>query len=227
MFIISVILSGCANNLNQVQSGFLGDYSKLKKSKNYDNTKIFQAKDFNQNTLASIKEIKLFPFEIWIKASKNNNTVLLNTKRLQELNLYFHQKLKNALKADYRLVDVATPNTLTIKGAFSNIKLSEPEMSVTDFIPIRIILNAGDAAYLNMTNQKNVITEVSIEVEFLLGKQSQRVFAMTATKQIGLTMGQSGDDGFTAVTQVLDVWIDNFVKKLARIRHKTTKTDQL
>ena len=164
---------------------------------------------------------------MWIKVSENNNTVMLNTQRLQELNIYFHQKLKNALKADYRLVDVVNPNTLTIKGAFSNIKLSEPELSVTDFIPIRIVLNAGDAAYLNMTNQKNVITEVSIEVEFLLGKSSQRVFAMTATKQIGLTMGQSGDDGFKTVTQVLDIWIGSFVKKLAQIRQTTTKTDQL
>jgi hypothetical protein len=218
VILISVLVSGCASNLNQVQSGFLGDYSKLKKSKDYDNTKVFQAIDFDRSSLAAIEEIKLVPFEIWIKPAQKNNAVLLNAQRLQELSIYFHQKLKDSLETDYRLVDVASPNTLTIQGAFSNIKLSAPELSVTDFIPVRLVLNAGNAAYLNVTNQKDVITEVSIEVEFLLGATSKRVFAMTATKQMDLTMGQSDDDGFKAVTEVLDTWIENFVKKLKSIR---------
>jgi hypothetical protein len=85
---------------------------------------------------------------------------------------------------------------------------------------VRLVLNAGNAAYLNVTNQKDVITEVSIEVEFLLGRNSKRVFAMTATKQLDLTMGESGDDGFKVVTAVLDLWVDNFIKKLASIRNK-------
>jgi hypothetical protein len=125
--ISGAILSGCASNLNQVQSGFLGDYSKLKSSKDYDNTKIFQTKDFDQDSLAAIKEIKLVPFEIWIKPTQKNNTTLLNAARLQELSTYFHKKLKVALKNDYSLVNVSNQNTLTIQGAFSNIKLSEPE----------------------------------------------------------------------------------------------------
>lgn len=222
IFVFSVVLSGCASNLNQVQSGFLGDYSKLKASKDYDNTKVFQAAGFDQTTLAAVKEIKLVPFEIWIKPSSKNDVVLLNTQRLQELSRYFHDKLKQALQDDYQLVDVASPNTLTIQGAFSNIKLSTPELSVTDFIPLRLVLNAGNAAYLQVTNQQDVITEVSIEVEFLLGETAKRVFAMTATKQMELTMGQSGDDGFKVVSEVLDTWIANFVTKLADTRQTTT-----
>jgi hypothetical protein len=219
VFVFSVLLSGCASNLNQVQSGFLGDYSKLKASKNYDNTKTFQAKGFDQNTLAAIKEIKLVPFEIWLKPSSKDDAVLFNTQRLQELSRYFHDKLKQALQDNYQLVEVASLDTLIIQGAFSNIKLSAPELSVTDLIPVRLVLNAGNAAYLQVTNQKDVITEVSIEVEFILGKNSKRVFAMTATKQMDLTMGQNDDDGFKAVAEVLDTWIENFVKKLAIIRH--------
>ncbi|NQZ80908.1 MAG: DUF3313 domain-containing protein [Colwellia sp.] len=222
IFVFSVVLSGCASNLNQVQSGFLSDYSKLKASKDYDNTKVFQATGFDQTTLAAVKEIKLVPFEIWIKPSSKNDVVLLNTQRLQELSRYFHDKLKQALQNDYQLVDVASPNTLTIQGAFSNIKLSAPELSVTDFIPLRLVLNAGNAAYLQVTNQQDVITEVSIEVEFLLGETAKRVFAMTATKQMELTMGQSGDDGFKVVSEVLDTWIANFVTKLADTRQTTT-----
>jgi len=215
--VLSTFLSGCASHLNQVQSGFLGDYSKLKMSENYANTKVFHAKSFDRKSLAAIKEIKLVPFEIWIKSSSKDDSVVLNTQRLQELSRYFHDKLRRALQNDYILVDVASQNTLTIQGAFSNIKLTAPEMSVTDFIPVRLILNAGNAAYLNVTNQKDMITEVSIEVEFLFGKNSNRVFAMTATKQLDLTMGQSGDDGFKIITEVLDTWIDNFVKKLTSV----------
>jgi len=221
VFVLSAFLTGCASQLNQVNSGFLGDYSQLKTSNNFDNTKVFQATGFDQSTLAGVKEIKIVPFEIWIKPSKNSNTALLNTQRLQELSIYFHQRLKQALQNDYHLVDITSSNTLTIQGAFSNIKLSDPELSVTDFIPVRLVLNAGNAAYLNVTNQKDVITEVSIEIEFLLGEASKRVFAMTATKQMDLTMGES-DDGFKAVSEVLDIWIDNFVKKLSSIRHNAS-----
>jgi len=218
IFVFSVLLMGCASRLNQVKSGFLDDYSQLKNSNDFDNTKVFQATGFDQNTLANIKEIKIVPFEIWIQPSPNSQMAILNPQRLQELSAYFHQRLKQALQKDYQLVDVTSSETLTIQGAFSNIKLSDPKLSVTDFIPIRLVLNAGNAAYLNVTNQKDVITEVSIEVEFLLGETSKRVFAMTATKKMDLTMGQGGD-GFKAVSEVLDIWIDNFVKKLSNIRH--------
>jgi hypothetical protein len=217
VFFLTVFLTGCANNLNHLQSGFLGDYSQLKESEVHDNTKVFQATGFEQSTLAAVKEIKIVPFEIWINPSQNNNSALLNPQRLQKLSFYFHQRLKQALQNDYRLVETTSSKTLTIQGAFSNIKLSEPELSVTDFIPVKMVLNTGNVAYLKLTNQKNVITEVSIEVEFLLGETSKRVFAMTATKRMDLTMKQSGD-GFKAVTEVLDTWIDNFIKKLASIR---------
>jgi hypothetical protein len=217
LVVLSVFLTGCASKLNQVQSGFLGDYSQLKSTKDFDNAKIFQAEGFDKLSLAAINEIKVIPFEIWIKQPQSNNPVFFNFKKSQELSAYFHQKLKQALQSDYRLVDELSSKTLTIQGAFSNIKLSEPELSVTDLIPVRLVLNAGNMAYLSATNQKDVITEVSIEVEFLLGEKSKRVFAMTATKQMDLTMKQSGD-GFQVVTEVLDTWIDNFVKKLASIR---------
>jgi len=217
VFFLSAFLNGCSSNLNQVQSGFLVDYSQLKKSEVYDNSKVFHANGFDKQTLASVKEIKIVPFEIWINADQSENLALLNPKRLQELSVYFHKRLKKALHNDYRLVDVTGSKTLTIQGAFSDIKLSEPELSVTDFIPVRLVLNAGNAAYLKVTNQKDVITEVSIEVEFLFGETQKRVFAMTATKKMDLVTGQS-DDGFKAVSEVLDLWVDNFVKKLASVR---------
>jgi hypothetical protein len=217
VFIISGVLSGCSNNLNQVQSGFLGDYSKLKKSDLYDNTKVFHANGFDKHTLADVTEIKIVPFEIWINPDKKENLAFLNPQRLQELSVYFHQRIKEALQNDYRLVDVANSKTLTIQGAFSNIKLSEPELSVTDFIPVRLVLNAGNSAYLKVTNQKDVVTEVSIEVEFLFGETQKRVFAMTATKNIDL-ITSNNDDGFTAVAEVLDLWIEGFVRKLASVR---------
>jgi len=221
VLMISAFLSGCASHVNQVQSGFLGDYSQLKTANNFENTKIYQASNFDRDTLAAIREIKIVPFEIWIQHPENNDGIRLNPQRLQELSRYFHQQLKQALQNDYQLVEKAGSETLIIQGAFSEVKLSEPELSVTDFIPVRLVLNAGNAAYLNVTNQQDVITEVSIEAEFLLGNTSQRVFAMTATKQVDSTIGQSNDEAFKAVIDVLDIWVKNFVNKLANIRQST------
>lgn len=217
LFFLCFVLVGCTSTLKQTQSGFLGDYSQLKPSKEYENTKISHSSNFNKEKLAKIQKILLTPFEIWIKQPEGNNKILLNTEQLQKLSLYFYNQLKQKLHSDYLIVDTADKDTLIIRGAFSNIKLSEPELSAADFIPVRLIMNAGNAAYLNTTNQKDVITEVSIEVEFLLGDDSSRVLALTATRQLDLTINEN-DDGFSAVAAVLDVWVENFVKELAKIR---------
>ena len=119
------------------------------------------------------------------------------------------------------MVNEAGAGILSIRGAFSAIKITQPELSPTEFIPFRVVLNAGNAAYLSVTKQRDLITQVGIEVEFKLGKDSPPVFAMTNVKTLDTTVSNSKSGNLEAVKVVLDTWIDNFVEKLAEVRHSS------
>jgi hypothetical protein len=214
LFSLCVVLSGCSNAPKQIQSGFLGDYSQFTKSQNYKDTSTYSSPNFNKEMLAQVKQIKLVPFEIWVK---HDNTDGINTEQLTKLHIYFHETLKLALQKNYQITEAANEETLTIRGAFSGVKLMEPEISATDFLPIKLVFNAGNSAYLKSTDQKDIISEVSIEVEFLLGNQGERVFAMTASKQLDMTVSNSEEGNLKAVKSVMDIWINNFIKKLAEV----------
>ena len=45
------------------------------------------------------------------------------------------------MQKNYQMTEVATEETLTIRGAFSGVKLMEPEISATDFLPIKLVFN--------------------------------------------------------------------------------------
>lgn len=215
LLMLCLVLSGCSSTIPQVRSGFLGDYSQLKQSEQYENTRIYQAPGFDRSILAQVTEIKLVPFEVWINQSETGG---INTEQWQRLHHYFHATLKQALQPNYRMVTDAGENTLTIRGAFSGVKFSTPDLSVMDLVPFRVVLNAGKAVYLLATEQREVISQVSIETEFLLGPNPNLVFAMTATKQLGVTVNEDNSGNFAAVTEVLDLWVAQFIEELAQAR---------
>jgi len=219
--IVLLLNSGCSSTPKPRDSGFLGNNIELTKSEQFDNSWVYVLPEFNQQRLAKVKKIQLVPFEIWLEQTALNNEKLksINTTQLRKLHRYFHNKLTASLTAHYQIVDNADENTLIIKGAFTNIHLAEPELAVTDLIPIRLVLNAGKTAYLMATEQKDIISKVALEVEFIMGTSQQRVFAMAAEKNIDVTVTNDAEGNFSAVTQVLDIWVDNFAKKLTQIRN--------
>lgn len=212
-----LILPGCASQLKQTQSGFLQDYSQLKLVKEFENTRVYRSAKFDQQVLSKIDSIKLVPFEVWIKQA---DVIGINVERVKKLHGYFQSRLKQKLQHYFPIVENAGENTLTLRGAFSGVKLKQSELSLTDFIPLRIVTNAGNSAYLAATDQKDIISEVSIEAELLLGEKQEIVFAMTATKSVSMTVSDSSEGNFEAVTKVLDIWVDGFVKKMIEVKSR-------
>ncbi|MDP2560667.1 DUF3313 domain-containing protein [Psychrobium sp. 1_MG-2023] len=212
------LLGGCASTTNQAKSGFLKNYDGFVDSKEHDYAKVYRAPGFGRDTIAKVKDIKLVPFEMWLTPGPNTT---FNPKQLAELSIYFDQVMREKLSANnYRLVKFARRDTLTIRGAFSGVRFDEPELAPTDLIPFRIVLNAGNAAYLKMTDKKDVITKVSVEMEFLKGIKKERIFAVMATKYVDATLANDGQDNLTAVKQLLDAWATSFVARLVEVREQ-------
>ncbi|MEH6445311.1 MAG: DUF3313 family protein [Oceanospirillaceae bacterium] len=214
--ILLLAMAGCANNTTQKTVGFLGNYAGFVDSKEYDFTKIYTAKNFNAQSIAKITDIKLEPFELWLS---NNSQTHFNPQQLSELSRYFQHQLSLELRnKNYRIIDQATATSLTVRGAFSNIKLDSPDLSPLDFIPFRIVVNAGNSAYLKMTDRKDVITALSIEAEFLQGIPQKRVFALIASKEKEATILIDDSENLTAIKKILDTWAINFAREISRVR---------
>ena len=214
--IIISTLFGCATSFPTTQSGYLGDYSQLQESADYENTKIYIAPSFDKALLGPSRKLKIETFEVWLD---QQDSLSLNFNQLAELSRYFQNQFESKLSPTYQIVEVADEETLTTQGAFTGLKLTAPGMSVTDFIPVRLIINAGNAVYLKATDQAAVISDVSIEARFSLGQDPKPVFMMTAFKTLESTVSDDNEGNIEAMKEVLDVWVDNFVSGLYKIKH--------
>ena len=213
-----LLISSCSSSLKQTQSGFINDYSKLKKSEQFEDTYTYRSEKLNRQLIKSIDSVVVTPFEIWLK---EKDAAFLSSSQMKEIHLYFQKHLSEKLSEYFEIVNSAGENTLTIRGAFTGIEFSEESLSVSDFIPVRIVLNAGNAAYLAATGQRDTISEVSIEAEFIYGEKSEVVFAMSAAKKVEATVSDGDKGNVEAVKKVLNIWIENFVSKLAQVKSAT------
>lgn len=216
LVLATLLLSGCMNITDQQTSGFLKDYEGFEDAYDPEYTKVYRSKNFTIDMIADMQRIKLVPFEMWITPGPEAK---FSPEDLEELSQYFHQQMKNRLIANnYKIVKLLGPRTTTIQGAFSGVKFEDPELMPNDFIPFRMVLNAGNFAYLQITDKSDVTTKVSVEIEFLKGVRRERILAAISTKYVDTTIANSGEDDMTVVKELLDMWAEKFVDRLVEIR---------
>ncbi len=214
LLVSTLVLGGCMNITDQQQSGFLKNYEGFEDVYDPDYTKVYRSENFTIDMIADMQRIKLVPFEMWVSEDST-----FTQKELDELSEYFHKQMGDRLTANnYKLVKLTGPRTITIQGAFSGVKFDDPELMPQDFIPFRMVLNAGNFAYLQITDKSDVTTKVSVEIEFLKGIRRERILAAISTKYVDNTIANSGADDMTVVKALLDMWAEKFVDRLVEIR---------
>ncbi|AAZ24987.1 DUF3313 domain-containing protein [Colwellia psychrerythraea] len=214
--LVTLLLSGCINITDQQHSGFLKNYEGFEDVYDPDYTKVYRSENFTIDMLADLKRVKLVPFEMWVTPSADAK---FSPEELNELSQYFHQQMSARLSANnYEVVELMGPRTLIIQGAFSGVKFEDPELMPTDFVPFRMVMNAGNLAYLEIVDKQDVTTKVSVEIEFLKGIRRERVLAAISTKYVDTTIANSGEDNMTVVKELLDMWAAKFVDRLVEIR---------
>ncbi len=216
LLVSALVLGGCMNITDQQQSGFLKNYEGFEDVYDPDYTKVYRSENFTIDMIADMQRIRLVPFEMWVTPGPEAN---FTSEELEELSQYFHKQMGDRLVANnYKLVKLAGPRTITIQGAFSGVKFDDPELMPQDFIPFRMVLNAGNFAYLQITDKSDVTTKVSVEIEFLKGIRRERILAAISTKYVDNTIANSGVDNMTVVKALLDMWAEKFVDRMVEIR---------
>jgi len=216
ILLVSLFVSGCMNITDQQQSGFLKNYEGFEDVYDPDYTKVYRSKNFTIEMLADMQRVKLVPFEMWVTPGADAK---FGPEDLHELSQYFHQQMTARLSANnYEVVELMGPRTFIIQGAFSGVKFENPELMPTDFITFRMVMNAGNFAYLQIADKSDVTTKVSVEIEFLKGIRRERILAAISTKYVDTTIANSGEDNMTVVKELLDMWAAKFVDRLVEIR---------
>ena len=216
VLLTTLLLGGCMNVTDQQKSGFLKNYEGFEDVYDPDYTKVYRSDNFTIDMLADMHRVKLVPFEMWVTPGPDAK---FSPEQLEELSQYFHQQMHDRLVANnYEVVDHVGPRTITIQGAFSGVKFEDPELMPTDFIPFRMVINAGNLAYLQITDKSDVTTKVSVEIEFLKGVRRERILAAISTKYVDTTIANSGADNMTVVKELVEMWAEKFVDRLVEIR---------
>lgn len=208
---ILVLLCGCSTTPKHTETGFLSNYSNLQLSNEYPDARIYVSPAFSKDDFAKIKKIYIAPFEVWLS---QDAMAFLGSQHISQSSQYFYNALANKLGDDFQIVSDMGPETLGVRGAFTDVKLNSPSISPTDILPFKVVMNAGNLAYLEATGQQDLVTQVGIEVEFSMTSLNNIVFAMTSVKTLDTTVDKGVDGNIQAMKLVIDKWVDNFAKAL-------------
>ena len=134
--LLAVGLTGC-NTTKQVSetpkdfSGFLGDYSTLKKGDGNEANYVYidPSAPWKQYTKVYIKNI-----DLWKSEDKDSPLGRLSPEQQQMLVNFVHTALANALEKDFQIVDHAGPDVLVIHGAITEAKKSWPVLNLVSTV---------------------------------------------------------------------------------------------
>jgi len=193
-------------------SGFLKDYSMLKKGKGdeallrYINPKA----DFSK-----YRKIILDPVTVW-RGSKSG-LAKMDLKDVQKLVDYLHSKVKRELEKDFTLVDRPGGDTMRIRIAITD---ADKSMVVMDTISNVVPIGLGVSILKDIaTGKPAAVGEASIEAEALDSLSNERLGAFV-DRRVGGKAFKGKFDSWSDVTDSYDYWAKRMGEKLVELRKR-------
>jgi len=217
---VSLILSGCANRLEQPEfkSGFLKDYRLFRANPNTDNSWIRTKPGFSITQLQQYKKIALSPIEIWFDPNQAAN--IKDKHKQAQLTAYFAEHIKMRVGDRFEFVEPGTKDSLLINIALTNIQEHSPELSPLDALPFRIVMMAGEQAYLLATAQKAVIGAASLEVEFVDTNSEKGLVAVIVNSETEEVNVSDDETNVDSIKLVVDQWVERLAQALTPAKNK-------
>jgi hypothetical protein len=154
-------------------SGFLGDYSQLKKGDGNEANYLYidQSADWAKYTKIYIK-----PVELWKSNDPDSSLGKLSKEDQQKLVSFFQTAMVTALQTNFTLVDQAGPDVLVVHGAITDAGKSWPVLDlITTVYPAALVISYGKQL---ITGTGAFVGEVRIEAELTDGATGQRLAAV-------------------------------------------------
>lgn len=193
------------------QSGFLDDYSKLRKGGKGEAGLVY----WNPTAkLSSYKNVVVDPVTIWLGAGSNLKKVPV--KERQALANEFHSAIVKSLEKDYVITNTAGPDTMRVRVALTDVQASSPTLdTISTYIPqARLLQTVATVG----SDTAGFVGEASAEAE-VRDMQTGALLAAGVDRRAGTkALGDSTFDSWGDVREAFNAWSKQFSKNLAKRR---------
>lgn len=156
---LGLLLSGCASSTNPTpqNSGFLDDYSTLKKSPHDPATLLYIASDVDFSTY---DHVMVEP----VKIMANNEQIKANSGLLKEMSEYMTQKVRTKIRQNpnYTLVTKPQANTLKVEYALTAATVAHTDREVYEYIPVALVITEASRASGMSKKDARVLVELRV-----------------------------------------------------------------
>ncbi len=209
---IAGVLTGCSTSKQAggvKKSGFLGDYSKLRKGKEGQ----AQLVDIDRNVnWQSYNKIILKPVAYLGSKRTGDKTSFEDKKRLVN---NFWVLLNQKLSPNYKLVRKAEPGTILIEVAITDVDRSEPILDkITTVIPQSLVLTSLKGYVIG---KPGFVGEASVEAKFT-DAQSGKLLAAGVDRRVGGKRLRKGMSSWDDVNQIMKYWSEQAAYRLCTLR---------
>ncbi len=196
------ILAACASSTEkqmdkaaEANSGFLGDYSKLKEVKDTDG-KIIRGWASPKLTPANYNAIILDPL-IFYPEPKPSERVTAGT--LDQIIAYTNATLKQSLGSRFKLVDQPGPGVVRLRSAFSAVAAEGESLSAYQYVPLAFVATVTTRAMAGTPQRAFLVVESEIKDSVSNEVLAQRV-RLASGEGIRRTVAEGGTEQITFET---------------------------
>lgn len=208
------VIIGCATSQQApivTQSGFLGDYSILRKGGEGDPALMYRHPSIS---LDAYNKAIIDPITVWLKG--NTQLQEIPPQELHHLQLLLHVKVIEALKSEsYSIVKEPGPGVMRIQVALTEAGQSNKVLDVASTVlPLSRLLSGtkklatGTHAFVGKAGIEGMITD---------SRSGELLAAMVDRRAGGKTL-QGSTDSWNDVEQAFQFWGDRFSYRLCQAR---------
>lgn len=214
IILLCSLIFGCSNRLQvpDSKSGFLKNYHLFKPNPYNENSWVRTTLGFDLQDLSEYQTIAIAPIEIWLQSGSQYQISDKNKQR--RLTAYFEQQINEKIGDMHQIVPVGTKQSLLVKIAITNIEEKSPDIEALDILPFRIVMNAGESAYLLATNQKSVIGNASIEAELVDSDSGESLVAVIVNNSSGEINVADRETNIDSIKAIVDDWVGKLVNAI-------------
>jgi len=212
--LVFVFLSGCAQTQQRRSvegSGFLGDYSMLRKGEKDEALLIYKNPKADW---AAYKKMMVEPVTIWL--GEGSNLKKVSPENRQRLANELWAKLLEALKPDYEIVHLPGPGVLRIEAAITDAEASMPVLDTVSSIVPQLRLLTG-AKGLIVGGKPGFVGEASVEAK-ITDAQSRELLAAAVDRRAGTKNIKGVTNSWNDVEQAYQYWADKVRCRLCELR---------
>ena len=215
MISILVLSSGCVETeqaKNVKQSGFLDDYSILRKGEQGQALLVYRNPHTNFSTY---KKVTVDPVTIW--KEKDSELEGISDSDLHRLAKELRSKIIWHLNQDYVVVPEPEPGAMRIQVAITEARKSNVGMDVTTIIfpPVTILAGAKNLT----TGTRAFVGEASIEGKITDAETGEVLLAAVDRRAGGRTM-DGVMDSWDDVEHAFDYWANRLKLRLQELREE-------